>query len=123
MPYDLQLWVSLVEDKPPEAWLAIIGGSLYATRVSGHASLKTKFLEGLTAGIFSIAIGPDVIEVTGYPPAFVHFVVASFGFAILDIVNAIMADKTELVQMGKAFIKTFLRIDKRDGNKNDGGPV
>lgn len=115
-PYN---WFSIISSKSPESWLSIIGGTLYVWIKSGNASRLGQAVEAGISGLISISIGPDIVNVTGYPPALVYFVVAVFGFLVLDVTSSIVSDKEELKAMTKSFIRRKLGIGKSSGDKDE----
>ena len=112
MPTEPSIWAQILAAKSPEAWISIITGAFYVWYRSGTLSRIGKAVEAGISGLISIALGPDIVAVTGYPPVVVHFVVAVFGFLVLDIFTSVFSDKTELVSMTKSFLRTWLKIDK-----------
>ena len=112
MPTEPSIWAQILAAKSPEAWISIITGAFYVWYRSGTLSRIGKAVEAGISGLISIALGPDIVAVTGYPPVVVHFVVAVFGFLVLDISTSVFSDKIELVSMTKSFLRTWLKIDK-----------
>lgn len=110
------LWFQLLSTKSPEAWIAVIVGSAYVFYRSGAGSKAGKAVEAGISGLISVALGPDIVAGTGYPPVVVHFTIAVLGFAALDLVTSIASDKKELGSMGKEFLRYWLGINKGDGN-------
>lgn len=117
MPNEPSTWVQLLAAKSPEAWISIITGAFYVWYRSGAVSRIGKAVEAGLSGLISVALGPDIVAVTGYPPVVVHFVVAVFGFLVLDVATSIFSDKTELVAMAKSFLRAWLKIDKDSGDR------
>lgn len=101
----------MLASKAPEAWIAILGGAAYVWHKSGKITRKERAIEAGIAAIISIALGEDVVVVTGYPPALVHFVIAVFSFAILDFTSSMFADKEELSAAIRAFFYKWLGIE------------
>lgn len=104
-------WELLITAKPAEAWLAIMGGAAYVWHKSGNITRFGKSVEAGISGLISVGLGEDVIQVTGYPPAIVHFVIAVFSFAILDFSMSMFADKEELAVAMRAFLYRWLGIE------------
>lgn len=104
-------WELLFTAKSPESWLAIMGGTAYVWHKSGHITRFGKSIEAGISGLISISLGEDIIEVTGYPPALVHFVIAVFSFAVLDFSMSMFADKEELTAAMRAFFYKWLGIE------------
>lgn len=117
MPPEYSLWTELLLAKSPEAWLSIIGGSAYVFYRSGAMSHLAKAFEAGISGVISMALGPDIIAVTGYPPVLVYFTVSVFGFLVLDVASSIVSDKTELASIAKHFIRR--RLGMRDDSGDD----
>lgn len=112
MPTEPSIWAQILAAKTPEAWISIITGAFYVWYRSGAMSRVGKAVEAGISGLISVALGPDIVAVTGYPAVVVHFVVAVFGFLVLDVATSIFSDKTELVAMAKSFLRAWLKIDK-----------
>lgn len=117
MPDKFFIWVQLLADKSPEAWISIITGACYVWYRSGALSRVGRAIEAGLSGLISVALGPDIISVTGYPPVIVYFVIAVFGFLVLDIASSVFSDKTELITMAKSFLRVWLKIDKDSENR------
>ena len=112
MPTEPSIWAQILAAKSPEAWISIITGAFYVWYRSEAMSRVGKAVEAGISGLISVALGPDIVAVTGYPAVVVHFVVAVFGFLVLDVATSIFSDKTELVAMAKSFLRAWLKIDK-----------
>lgn len=104
-PYN---WLQLMTSKSPESWISIVGGTLYVWLKSGNATRLGRAIEAGISGLISISLGPDIIGVTGYPAALVYFVVAVFGFLVLDVSTSIVSDKEELKSILKSFINRWI---------------
>lgn len=104
-PYN---WLQIIASKSYESWISIIGGTLYVWHRSGNATRLGQAVEAGISGLISISLGPDIINVTGYPAALIYFVVAVFGFLVLDVLTSIVSDKDELKVMMKAFIDRWI---------------
>lgn len=117
MSDDPSLWVQLFTAKSPEAWLSIIGGGMYVWYKSGSLTRIGKAIEAGISVLISIAVVPDIVAVTSYPAAILHFLVAVFGFLAIDIAMSVFSDKTELANIGRAFLKKWLGLGKGSGDK------
>lgn len=114
---DTAYWLKLILAKSPEAWFSIIGGSAYVWYRSGALSRFGRACEAGISGLISLALGPDISVVTGYPPVFVHFAIAVFGFLILDVFTSVISDKTELKNIVMAFIRKWVGVPKDPKDK------
>ena len=101
----------LLEQKTPEAWLSMLAGTIYVWLKSGNETRIGKAIESGLAGILSYAISPDIIESYDYPASIVYFLVAAFGFFILDVVSSLIADKEGVKAIVKGFIYKWLKIE------------
>lgn len=115
---EYSIWLLLTNAKSSEAWLAILGGSAYVWYKSGAKSKFAKAIEAGISGLISVGLGEDVISITSYPPALVHFAVAVFSFAILDFSTSLFADKEELTFAFKAFVCKWLGIELKNMKKS-----
>ena len=109
-------WIQFLAAKTPEAWIAIIAGCTYIFYRSGSLTRLGRAFEAGISGLISVALGPDIITSTGYPPVVVHFTIAVLGFAALDLVTSVISDKKELGTMIREFLRYWLRLDKGNGN-------
>lgn len=119
MPIEPTIWVELLMAKTPEAWMSIFGGSAYVWYRSGALSQLARAVEAGISGIIAMAIGPDIIAVTGYPPVLVYFTVSVFGFLVLDVASSIVSDKTELAAIAKHFIRSKLGMRDDSGDNRE----
>lgn len=108
-------WSQLLSARTPESWLAILAGAVYVFYKSGANTRVGKAVEAGIAGVMSMAIGPDIVKLTGYPPALIHFLVAVGGFLVLDFGTSFLSDKTELAAIVRDTIRKWLGIGKRGG--------
>lgn len=116
MSNETSLFLQFLAAKTPEAWIAIIIGSIYVFYRSGADSKAGRAVESGISGLISIAMGPDIVSATGYPPVFVHFTIAVLGFAALDLATSIISDKKELGNMFKSFLRHWFMMDKGNGD-------
>lgn len=119
MPVDPNVWTEILTAKSPEAWMSIFGGAAYVFYRSGALSHLAKAFEAGISAIISMAVGPDIIAVTGYPAVLVYFTTSVFGFLVLDVASSIVSDKTELAAIAKHFIRRKLGMRDDTGDKNE----
>lgn len=112
MSDDSTFWLQILAAKSFEAWLAILGGVAYVWYKSGALTRLGKAMEAGISGVMSMALGPDLIKASGYPPTLVHFLIAVGGFLVLDFGTSFFSDKAELTAIARDFIRKWLRIDK-----------
>lgn len=110
---DPTLFLALLTARSPEAWLAIVGGSFYIWYKTGTKSRFGRALEAGISGLMSLALGPEIIQITGWPVAIVHFLIAVLGFAILDTLTSFFSDKEALAEIIKEYLRKWLNIEKK----------
>lgn len=104
----------IMSARTPEVWLAILGGTAYVWYKSGTTSRLGRALEAGISGLMSVALGPEVIRASDWPPALVHFLIAVVGFAILDALTSFFSDKDALTAMFKEFVKKWFNLSDND---------
>lgn len=98
--------------KGVDVWLAIFGGSLYVWYKSGAATKLGKAVEAGISCIMAVSLGPVLVEHSQYPSTLVHFSLAVVGFAVLDLVTSIVADRTELKEILLQWVSKLLGVTK-----------
>lgn len=98
--------------KGTEVWLAIFGGSLYVWYKSGATTKVGKAVEAGISCIMAISLGPVLVEQSQYPSTLVHFSIAVVGFALLDLISSIVADRNEVKEILLQYARKILGVNK-----------
>lgn len=108
MPDPELWWQAAARARSPEVWAGIAAGMIYVYNKSPLPSRTSSAAEAAVSGLLAYAAGEWVAAWAGVNEAMAVILLASLGYAVLDVARSIVADREILKEI----------IIKRLGGKN-----
>lgn len=93
------IWTTLLDTKPVEFWVALIGAAIYVYLSSKETGHVHRWFMVASSAMLGFSLSGDFSLFTGLGETFSGVLVTVFGYVLIDMTTALLKDRTFLKQL------------------------